>query len=1017
MVLKKQLVSIPFTKGIDTFTDEFIVDPFSLLEVNNAYFTKSGAITKRYGYSKIENKVVGSTSTVQNAQKLTNYNNDLILLSNTNVYSYVAPKTSWINKGTYSTINVESSPISKESRTQQHFDYAENQGFYAAVWYTTEGVKYSIYESDTNSTIISNMVLHATTGSVTALNPKIAVCLNSFVIFYWTQESGKDYLRCKVVDIEDISTLITPSTYLYSNASAGTDSILPYAVATYDGFVFVVNNKIATTQMQMAYILPDGEIATTPLAPSPTNTITGDYCNSSLAIVRVNQTWVITGRNSVNVDKVLILKWILSSSPAHYKVFDDPYDTDLGTKLISIVSTSETSFIVASSNTPTNPLTDAKIMVHAVTTGNLSANDLSTLSITAVQTGVKSGVVLASKLFMNNGTTYMLASYQGATADIDNLQPTHFIFDSNLSLVGKLLPGTAGNHVSNLPSVFNSTTVIGSRISVQAQEQFMIPIGITRVKLNFDDPVLSSAQLGDNLHITGGFLYGYDGQTIVEQGFHLFPEEPVATPVASGALDETKTYEYFAVYEWVDARGQVHQSAPSAPLTVYDTTSSNTPKLSATNKTVTIVVYKLPVTSKPGVDIVLYRTEGNGTIPYRLDSISNTYGANAYVTFTDAGAVTDTVLASRQFLYTVGGIIENIAPPACTIVQRHINRLFIAGLEEGNTVWYSKAAVEGVGVEFSDIFRFRCNPAGGPISALASLDDKLIIFKEDSIYALAGQGPTDNGASNDFLTPQLIVENTGCKTQNSIVSIPEGIMFKSDKGIWLLDRALSLTYIGSPAEKFNSLSVTSAVSIPDLNQVRFTTSDGEALIYNTFLKLWSTFTDYQALSATTWFNTYYFINTNGVAQKETAGNYQDNYKFYSMKVTTSWIKSDIQGRMRIYTTGILGRFTGDPIVRISMYADYNELQQEVRHFKTGGNIDMLPWADTITYWGDSVIMGSALERTYQFITDWDTQRLTSSKYTFEDIESPDTNSSFELTTLTLQMGIKQGIMNKARDAQ
>ena len=74
------------------------------------------------------------------------------------------------------------------------------------------------------------------------------------------------------------------------------------------------------------------------------------------------------------------------------------------------------------------------------------------------------------------------------------------------------------------------------------------------------------------------------------------------------------------------------------------------------------------------------------------------------------------------------------------------------------------------------------------------MDDKLIIFKKDAIYYITGTGPDNTGANGTFSDATFITSTVGCANPSSIVLMPNGIMFQSDKGIWLLDRQLGTTY-------------------------------------------------------------------------------------------------------------------------------------------------------------------------------------------------------------------------------
>ncbi len=127
------------------------------------------------------------------------------------------------------------------------------------------------------------------------------------------------------------------------------------------------------------------------------------------------------------------------------------------------------------------------------------------------------------------------------------------------------------------------------------------------------------------------------------------------------------------------------------------------------------------------------------------------------------------------------------------------------------------------------------------MKCLAPMDDKLIIFKKNAIYYLNGAGPDNTGANSQYSQPTFITSTLGCDNPNSIVTVPSGLMFQSDKGIWLLGRDLSTSYIGWDVEDFNDDEVVSALTIPDAHEVRFTMASGAILLYDYSFNQWGSF--------------------------------------------------------------------------------------------------------------------------------------------------------------------------------
>ena len=1070
MPIQKQNLSIPFSKGIDTLNDSFLVEADRFLSIENGIFLKNGALKKRSGFNQIGMNLIGTDIPITGMQKLAIFNDSLVALSNGTLYSYAQERDKWTEKGNFSTADINTFPVVRNSESQSNFDYVRVRDIDINVWQQGNDIYYSVQDALSNSNIVKDTILHnsVTTGYNGSL-PQIGVIGDIVLMFYWVAETN-DKIYVKIIGTGSPG-VVTTVTAPVANVVAG-NRLKPYKVLSRFSGVLLVHQDSAAQAIITKFVDRYGA-ANSPLFPVETATQAGNYTSTSMAITTNDNTLFLYYSIDHNLSTVSISGSTVTltstgeishfengqtltfadasgnssvsttisgvnysngtftvSSPTGVVTGDyvkivggactlDVYRWDLPvysetTKykslrvtggvsgLVSLYYENDLSLKIAGSPTGViDPLNDVNIKFINVVMTNPYITNLSTFTIAPTLALTVPSISIASDLFLVDDVLYLVASYQGQTADIDNLQPTRFILDWSGVVAAKVLPSISGNHVTQLTHV----TVVGSkayfpagvRTRLVSQDGLLLATtGISKVEADFGNTNFFVSQLGENLHITGGFLYDYDGQSVVEHGFHLFPEKPVITESTGGT--SSGNYEYCAVYEWVDTRGQLHQSTPSA--------SASTTTMVSKAVSVSVGTY-LPLTAKENVRIVLYRTLDAGTTFYRLADADNT------TAWTYADTITDVALQSNMILYTTGGVIENSAPPSCTIIQRHNNRLFLSGLEDVNTIWYSKEYVENEPVNFSDLLYFKVNPSGGAVTALASLDDKLIIFKSDSIYALAGQGPTDLGTQNDFLQPQFITGNIGCIVQESLVVIPEGLMFKSDKGIWILTRALGLEYIGAPVEDFNSLTITAGLSIPDKNQVIFTTLDGSALVYQSLLKQWTTFTNYRALHAISYANEFYHIDTESLIQKE-SGAASDNAMFVPLKIETSWLKIQVQERFRLYTMSLLGKFTGDPLLRISKYSDYDEATPEFRLFTTNTQLDLTPWGEEEVYWGTATTYGSERNRVFQFNCTWDKQKLSSVKFIFEDLASTVMESSYEFSNLTLQIGLAQGIMDKGK---
>jgi hypothetical protein len=209
------------------------------------------------------------------------------------------------------------------------------------------------------------------------------------------------------------------------------------------------------------------------------------------------------------------------------------------------------------------------------------------------------------------------------------------------------------------------------------------------------------------------------------------------------------------------------------------------------------------------------------------------------------------------------------------------------------------------------------------------MDDKLIIFKHDAIYYINGTGPDNTGANSQYSQTIFITSSVGCTNQQSLILTPMGLMFQSDKGIWLLGRDLSTQYIGAPVEGFNGSLVQSAVNVPATTQVRFTLDTGQMLMYDYFYGQWGTFVGAPCLSSCVYNGLHTLLQAGQAVGvpilQETPGLYLDAANPVLLSLTTSWYNlAGLQGYQRAYFFYLLGQYYSPHKLQVSIAYDYNE---------------------------------------------------------------------------------------------
>ncbi|TAK10618.1 MAG: hypothetical protein EPO32_14910 [Anaerolineae bacterium] len=354
------------------------------------------------------------------------------------------------------------------------------------------------------------------------------------------------------------------------------------------------------------------------------------------------------------------------------------------------------------------------------------------------------------------------------------------------------------------------------------------------------------------VHFGGGFISEYMGE-LTESGFVHYPviTEAKRMTGAGGFGATGSTYNYSATFEWFDPQGRRHRSQPSDPASLALGSSDN-----AQVKVTTLAAGKgtQPTTlDAGGVQVVLYRTAAGGTTYYRASK--NISGANAapnssaaVVTLTDVLA--DTTLTSQEILYTLGGVLGNLIPPAARYLATGGNRVWLAGLLEPRRVALSKLIVRGEPVQFPDDATFRID-LPEDITGIKWGDGALIVFSERSIYIVNGDGPNDQGFGS-FSAPQRLPTDVGCVEHHSILETQDGWMFQAARGIYLLPRGFGPpVFVGRDVQTYMAANVLSAALVNDPGTLvgdgettaRFSvgaegTPAGRSLVWDTALKKW-----------------------------------------------------------------------------------------------------------------------------------------------------------------------------------
>lgn len=940
-MLTKQPIDISFASGLDTKTDKKRVQVGKFLQLENTVFQKGGLLQKRNGYGFLPSLPDASYS------YLTTFNENLTAIGS-KVAAYSAGAQKWVARGAIQPLAVETLPLIRNNLNQTSCDsvIADN-GLVCTVYLESDGTtttaKYAVADSVTGQNIVAPAAIPVASGVVTG-GVRVFYLGSNFILVFTNVIAAVSHLQYVTVNS------VTP-TLVGTNAEIAA-SYIPATHLSWDGYVvgthlYLAYNTTSGGQAIKVTYLTSGLVLATPASFAgriATNiSVTADVTNPASPVVYVTL-------------------YDLPTTDGYLLAVNTNLNTLLAPQLL-ITGVTMRQITTAAQNGAVQIFYD---YVNAYSfDGSIASNYIvtQTVNVAGVVTQTRYEVIrsvsLASKAFIVDGVVGFLAAYQSA------YQPSYFLVNATTStslspvIAAKIayqngggyltlgLPGvTVTGTTARVPYLFKDLIqAVNKNTNVPTGSQtagIYSQTGINLGSFTVGTAALDTAEIGQDLHIGGGFLWMYDGYLPVEHNFLLWPDMDITTPtdaaawVATGGAmaakpdgsTNTNAYYYQVTYEWTDNQGNAFRSAPSIPIAVTTTGAGVIGSV-----VLHIPTLRLTMKTANPVKIVIYRWSAGQQSYYQVTSITAPLlndTTNDQVTFTDTLA--DASILGNNLIYTTGGVVEDVGAPATNIMTLFDTRLWMVDAEDPNVLWFSKQVIEATPVEMSDLFTLYVPPttstqgSTGPMRSLSVMDDKLILGKKNALLYVNGTGPDNTGAGNQYSPATLITSTVGCTNQKSFVLTPEGLMFESDKGIWMLDRNLGTNYIGAPVEDFTSgATVLSAVNVPETNQVRFTLDSGVTLMYDYFYGQWGTFTGISPVSSCIYESMHTLINAEGEAFQETPGTYLDGGNPVLMMFQTGPLRlADLQSYQRAYFFYILGEYLSPHKLLVSLSYDYRK---------------------------------------------------------------------------------------------
>jgi hypothetical protein len=1020
MAIDSQVVPVDLGQGLDLKDDPKQVIAGKMLAMNNCSFKSPKELSKRDGFASIPQAILGGGS-VSNGVGISSFQNELVSLDGSSLYSYSPDLAEQVNRGPLVPVSLGVSPVIRNTNQQTIQDSAfhAGTGLQCFTWLDTGAsvsVNYSIFDSTTGAIIVSDAVV-----SATGTRAKVLTLGQYFIIIFF--DSSDNHLRYRAINtstptaigaVTDIATDISSAVPAFDATIINGSAYIAYRSGT---------SKVGFYSISSGLVLSSQFLENTTGAIHSAISIVGDASFNVWCAYTTGTTGQVLYGTVVNA---ALNSAILAPTSVATSINATGFDTFNITQIV-------------------NGTTATIYWEQTLTVSDYIRQN--TLTITGT-VGTAANVILrmglASKAFVFGGVTYFLGIYAGdilanpvSTLVPTSIEPTYFLINASGKVIAKIAPSSAGKfYVSGLLPEVIPLSATKFSIPYQFEDDLSVVggaifynTGVMNATLNFQIPyACPKITIGQNLHFGSGQLWAYDGASIVEQGFHIYPENllqgitlgggGIGSTLNSGAINQVQ---YKAIYEWADNQGQIHQSNPSPALTVplpptsiltaitftaNSTINSNVltsvssfsnlfvgqvlndatnatnlnagtyiTQLDATNgniylsspavgsksgdtystKDVVIIRIHVPAltaTLKQNVSLVLYRTQNNQTIFYRVTSPSAstagaanngfTYNSLSSESITIVDCLPDSAIIGNEQLYTTGGVLGNINAPAISAVASYQQRMVYLSPENPFQLGYSQQVNDTDPVAFNSLELVQnLDQKIGRATAIGAMDTELIIFGPKRKFLLTGAGPAPNGTQNDFSTPTPIAGVSGCSNPVSVLELPGGLIYQdSQKGFWLLDRSLQEKYIGADVEQYNSQTVTSANLIPNATKCTFTLSNGVNLTYDYFVGQWETDPFPAAvIDSTNFQNDMTYIQANGLILQQTPGVFTDGGALIPMSLKTGWLSfAQISGFQRVWELQILETFKSPHALTVNIYTDYGTTPTTTKFINVPANV-------------------------------------------------------------------------------
>ncbi len=979
-----QTAYVPFVAGLETKAASAVIPVDRLAVLENGVFTKTGSVKKRAGYTAVR-PYTATSVVLGTALGLFAHSGGLNMATTKKLYSQDEDQR-WSTRGVYLGATYEAREVAYANKSQVASDVAVANGVAVVVWkYATNSLYFQCYDAETGVALSAITAL----ATATADTPS-AVAIGDTVLLCYTK-TDTDAVTARLIQTSNLQESVATATTVTVAGDLDTSTNFWTIVAGDDNEAYLAWHTDGTGTLAAGIGIASIDAS-------------GAQVRSALV-----STDVPTRPPGLGYDAdagEVVVAWTLAAFRGYRRYYTNNLSA---VAAATTVSASEADRVAAG---------------PSVVAFEDESSENSTVGLTVIggSTTTVYHAHLASHGFTLSDQVVFVLGHDSVTG----LQNGYYLYTSSGECVGAFESGTALDRPSTheLAHYSGGSMALGFKRRLSLVD-FAAQYAHTGIRLHTftDEAPVSAAEFGQSTYLSGCQLWMFDGTAPAEAGFHMAPDVAdshfSASDVNGESLLTGVSYTYRFYYEWYNARGERVRSQ-FMQRTYAPTFASGEGEIVITIPTLRHTLKSATHGHAAEVSIVVYRCEGDSAaeIFYRVSSpdpstagsdngyLANSFSANT-VSFTDSMSDAALVAGPEKDWGSVSELIR--APiPGPALVSATMDRLFLAGggVPRGRvlpSMTYTPEDAAGFAGELDT------QVCPGRITAIGSLNEAVVVFTEDEIYAMPGPGFANDGTGAAY-APERVTTDVGCTLGASLVETPPGLLFSTAKGIYGLSQDFQVEYVGAPVERYNSQTVTSAEVVPDTNHVLFLCSDGNTLMYDYQYGQWGTFTQHRGTSAVRYGDNYAYLRNDGAVWVRDPDVYTDDGAPVIIRVRTGRFRPEgLQGFFKFRGVHVLGEYKSPHQLRARLFFDREQSysMQRVVDFTTIMPADDFGEADLF---GDDEWFGGT-DGQYDYdaeILGGKRMKCSQVAFEFSDIISGEAGASFELTELAITFSTQLG---------